>query len=98
VLQTSNQIGDVGARGLGGVLKVNRSLQNLHLVRRFFILICLLRGRLRKREGRGWAALTRVLQSYNQIGDVGARWLGEGLKVNSSLQALSLVRHFSFCP
>jgi hypothetical protein len=56
----------------------------------------LLRGLCREREGRGWAALTRVLQSNNQIGDDGAVRLGEGLKVNSSLQNFSLVRHFVF--
>ncbi len=59
-------------------------------------MICLLRGRWREREGRGWAALTRVLQDNNEIGDDGARGLGEGLKVNSSLRELLLVRHFVF--
>jgi hypothetical protein len=34
-----------------------------------------------------------VLQKNNQIGDDGARGLGEGLKVNSSLKELDLVRH-----
>ena len=58
--------------------------------------MCLLRVRCRGRERRGWAALTRVLQDSNQIGDDGARGLGEGLKVNSSLQGLYLVRHFEF--
>ena len=38
-----------------------------------------------------------MLQDNNQIGDDGARGLGEGLKVNSSLQDLFLVRHFVFC-
>ncbi len=47
-------------------------------------------------EGRGWAALTRVLQEHTQIGDDGAVGLGEGLKVNGSLQTLGLVRHFVF--
>jgi hypothetical protein len=37
-----------------------------------------------------------VLQRYNQIGDDGAKGLGEGLKVNSSLRELDLVRHFVF--
>jgi hypothetical protein len=37
-----------------------------------------------------------VLQDDNQIGDVGAVGLGEGLKVNSSMQRLELVRHFVF--
>jgi hypothetical protein len=40
----------------------------------------------------GVAALTRVLQEANEIGDAGAAGLGEGLKVNSSLQKLHLVR------
>ena len=39
-------------------------------------------------------ALTRVLQENNQVGDIGACALGEGLKVNSSLQELHLVRLF----
>ena len=37
-----------------------------------------------------------MLQNNNQIGDDGAGGLGEGLKVNSSLQRLTLVRHFVF--
>jgi hypothetical protein len=37
-----------------------------------------------------------VLQRCNQIGDDGAKGLGEGLKVNSSLRELFLVRHFVF--
>ncbi len=47
--------------------------------------------------GGGWggsAGLTRVLQDGNLIGDDGARGLGEGLKVNSSLQQLVLVSLF----
>ena len=83
---------------MGEGLKVNSSLQKLDLVRHFIlmIVICLLRGLCREREGRVWAALTRVLQGNNQIGDDGAGGLGEGLKVNSSLQYLLLVRHFVF--
>jgi hypothetical protein len=50
--------------------------------------------RCRGRERRGWAALTRVLQSSNQIGDDGAQVLGEVLKVNCSLRILDLVRRF----
>ncbi len=41
-----------------------------------------------ERAGRGSAALRRVLQERNRIGDAGAAGLGEGLKVNSSLQML----------
>ena len=36
--------------------------------------------------------VTRVLQEGNQIGDRGAEMIGEGLKVNSSLRELHLVR------
>ena len=36
--------------------------------------------------------VTRVLQEGNQIGDGGAEMIGEGLKVNSSLLQLHLVR------
>ena len=38
--------------------------------------------------------VTHVLQTGNQIGDRGAAMIGEGLKVNSSLQWLRLVRLF----
>ena len=38
--------------------------------------------------------VTHVLQDGNQIGDRGAEMMGEGLKVNSSLRDLHLVRHF----
>ncbi len=41
--------------------------------------------------------MTRVLQDKNQISDAGAAGLGEGLKVNSSLQELQLVRLFDYC-
>jgi hypothetical protein len=64
----------------------------------FLILICSLQRRRREREG-GWgerAALTRVLQAENQIGDDGAGGLGEGLKVNSNLKKLYLVSHSVF--
>jgi len=93
VLQFENGIGDAGAAGLVEGLKVNSSLQTLGLVRLFFV-VCFLWGRCRERAGRGSAALTRVLQSRNQIGDAGAAGLGEGLRVNSSLQELYLVRLF----
>ena len=36
--------------------------------------------------------VTRVLQYANQIGDRGAEMIGEGLKVNSNLLYLYLVR------
>jgi len=93
VLQGENGIGDAGAAGLGEGLEVNSSLQELVLVRLFGYCLFLW-GRCREREERGSAALTRVLQQQNSIGDAGAAGLGEGLKVNSSLQALYLVRLF----
>ena len=36
--------------------------------------------------------VTHVLQDGNQIGDRGAEMIGEGLKVNSRLRELHLVR------
>ena len=36
--------------------------------------------------------VTHVLQGRNQIGDRGAEMIGEGLKINSSLRELHLVR------
>ena len=41
--------------------------------------------------------VTHVLQDGNRIGDRGAEMIGEGLKVNSSLQGLHLVRLCFFC-
>ena len=41
--------------------------------------------------------VTHVLQDGNQIGDRGAEMIGEGLKVNSSLEGLHLVRLCFFC-
>ena len=38
-----------------------------------------------------------MLQEENQISDAGAAGLGEGLKVNSSLHYLYLVRLFDYC-
>ncbi len=38
-----------------------------------------------------------MLQNKNQITDAGAAGLGEGLKVNRSLQRLHLVRLFDYC-
>jgi hypothetical protein len=43
------------------------------------------------------AALTRVFQDNNQIGDGGACGLGEGLKVNSSLLVISMVMVVTYC-
>ena len=51
-------------------------------------------------HGRLLLGVTRVLQDGNQIGDRGAEMIGEGLKVNSSLKKLYLVRLlylFIFC-
>jgi len=39
----------------------------------------------------------RAPQGENEIGDAGAVRLVEGLRVNSSLQQLSLVRLFVYC-
>jgi hypothetical protein len=45
--------------------------------------------------------LTRGMQGYNKVGDAGAVGLGEGLKMNSSLQMLflvsDLIRLFLIC-
>ena len=45
-------------------------------------------------HGRLLLGVTHVLQDGNQIGDRGAEMIGEGLKVNSSLKKLYLVRLF----
>jgi hypothetical protein len=37
-----------------------------------------------------------LIQGGNAVGDIGAKMIGEGLKVNSSLQWLLLVRFFVF--
>ncbi len=41
--------------------------------------------------------LTRGMQGNNQVGDAGALGLGEGLKMNSSLQMLNLVSDSCLC-
>ncbi len=46
--------------------------------------------------------LIHALQGYNKVGDLGACGLGEGLKVNNTLQMLNLVSDlflfvFFFC-
>ncbi len=61
------------------------------------MIVCFLWGRCGESAGRGSAGVTRVLQRGNQISDAGAAGLGEGLKVNSSLQRLDLVRLFDYC-
>ena len=48
-------------------------------------------------HGRLLLGVTHVLQDGNQIGDRGAEMIGEGLKVNSSLRGLHLVRLCFFC-
>jgi hypothetical protein len=42
----------------------------------------------------GLPGMTRSLQSRNPVGDEGARGLGLGLRANSSLRTLHLVRVF----
>jgi len=97
-VQDRNQIGDMGACGLRDGLKVNSSLKHLELVGPlslcWLLFFCLRRRCGRGREGAG-AALTLVLQDNNDIGDEGACALGDGLKANSSLLYLALVRLFS---
>ena len=90
-----NEIGVRGAELIAEGLKVNSSLQRLNLVR-LFDYCFFLRGRCGERAGRGSAGVTRVLQEGIQITDAGAAGLGEGLKVNSSLQHLFLVRLFDY--
>jgi hypothetical protein len=41
--------------------------------------------------GKVWVLLTCALQNDNDVGDVGACKLGEGLKANNSLETLHLV-------
>ena len=62
---------------------MNNSLQHLSLVSAYlFLSLCSCVVAL---------IIMRGLQQYNQVGDAGAFGLGEGLKVNSSLQKLYLV-------
>jgi hypothetical protein len=91
MLQDGNLIGDDGARRLGDLLKVNSSLQQLILVSFLFWCCCVFEQHFMEIAERWLGSLTRVLQINNQIGDDGARGLGEGLNVNSSLQWLHLV-------
>ncbi len=88
--QATSQVKSAGGCSLGESLKVNNSLQELHLVSHVFLFsslccdcfVCILH-------------LTHVEQGYNEVGDEGALGLGEGLKMNSSLQMLFLVSIFS---
>jgi len=58
VLQDRNQIGDRGAEMIGEGLKLNSSLQELHLVSLLFlILVLIVAFLLMQRVGRGWAAV-----------------------------------------
>ena len=58
VLQDGNQIGDTGAEMIGEGLKVNSSLQWLHLVRlRFDFVLLVVAGVVMERVGRVWAAV-----------------------------------------
>ncbi len=94
-LQNNNDIGDEGARALGNLLKINKSLLYLVLVRLFHIF-CFIFGYESGRGGivAGAHALMLLLQDDNHIGDVGAFEIGQSLKVNSSLLFLKLVRLF----
>jgi hypothetical protein len=58
------------------------------------MIFVFLRGQWREGKGMVSALFTRVLQGNNQVGLT--PWLGEGLKVNSSLQWLNLVRLLGF--
>lgn len=40
---------------------------------------------------------SHAVQGYNQVGNAGAVGLGEGLKLNSSLQTLNLVSDLCWC-
>ena len=99
LLQDANRIGDVGAHYMGMGLKVNSSLKRLYLVRNKALLLMVLFALVGccEKAGRRTAALTRVLQDNNSIGDGGACGLGEGLKVNSSLMIISMVLIVYYC-
>ena len=93
LVQGGNELGDEGAKFLCEALQFNASVQILDLVSYFlatfniffvwFQASCLF--------------YMHVLQQHNLIGDEGAKFIGQALKVNTSLQTLSLVNHFSFC-
>jgi hypothetical protein len=87
-VQSGNQIGDVGAKSIAAAVEGNSSLLELHLVRWSFscricvsiFLFC----------GMWW--LTRAVQGWNRIGDVGATYVASAVIGNNSLQSLDLVR------
>ena len=70
------------------------SLQTLHLVREFEFGTCCCAYLAMLSRCEGMLELTRGLQGGNHVGDAGACGLGLGLKVNSSLLELNLVRDF----
>ena len=89
-LQTDNKVGDAGACGLGEGLKTNSSLKKLFLVRCACFGLCLICSYWA--FFKGLFGVTRRLQNDNEVGEAGALGLAEGLKSNSCLQAMGLVR------
>ncbi len=89
-VQGSNRIGAEGGIALGEALKVNTSVKELILVSVFFLflLVFVLRAYCHCEES---GRLTCAVQGSNLIGDEGGIALGEALKVNTSVQKLSLV-------
>ncbi len=95
VMQRGNDIGDRGAELLAEGLKVNSSVQELRLVRLPLLLFAATYPTSPTPQN-GLTALTRLRQGSNCVGDCGAAWLGDALKVNSSLQKLFVVRKQRF--
>ena len=93
-----NSLSAEGAKIIGEALKDNTSVHNLDLVSCFSLslLFCFKASCLRCLQT---LELT-CLQGENDLGDNGAKFIGEALKVNTSVQALDLVSCFSlsfFC-
>ncbi len=96
-VQHQIDMGTPGAKIIGEALKVNTSLLGLGLVSNcLFSVWDLLQGILLC-IWNAWV-LTCAVQGGNEIGDEGAKFIGEALKVNTSVQSLDLVSNclFSF--
>ena len=94
VSQDDNKIGVDGARAIVDAMRVNSSVQQLHLVRlccRVLLDVCFTFVSLNSPFCIPFLTLI-VLQKKSNIGDDGAMAIADVMRVNSSVQELYLVR------
>jgi Ran GTPase-activating protein (RanGAP) involved in mRNA processing and transport len=87
-----NNLGDIGMFWIAQALKVNSSLKDIQLSSTGIGCNAMIFFAEALEQGNN-SSLESSCATHNSIGDQGAYWIGEALKVNSSLRYLSLFQN-----